>query len=397
MTVPAWDVVIIGAGPVGLLLGNLLGAGGVRTLVIDKRTCGPDASMAIGLTPPSLALLHTLQLDRQFVTAGVRVEQAVVHGDHGVLGALSFSSLPAPYPFILSLPQARTVALLETRLDDWPLAELRRGTELLDLEQDADGVTVVLREGDAGQPYHLRCAFLIGADGGHSCVRQLAGIAATAGSYPQHFIMADFADRSCFGDQAHLFFTRDGSVESFPIPGGRRRWVVQSAGPSVPDPSAFLVKAVRLRTGNDLSSCTQFFTSAYAVGWLLARHYHSGRIGLCGDAAHLMSPVGGQGMNVGFADAAWLADLLIACCRQGAASEPLLTRYGQARQEAARIAIGRAARGMWLGTRRGPLTGLWRDPLLRLLLTPLLRHRLPAYFAMLTLPHTSPAASYPCR
>lgn len=229
MTVPAWDVVIIGAGPVGLLLGNLLGAGGARTLVIDKRACGPDASMAIGLTPPSLALLHTLQLDRQFITAGVRVEQAVVHGDHGVLGALSFSSLPAPYPFILSLPQARTVALLVTRLDDWPLVELRRGTELLGLAQDADGVTATLREGDAGQPYHLRCAFLVGADGGHGRVRQLAGIAATTGSYPRHFVMADFADRSGFGDQAHLFFTRDGSVESFPLPGGRRRWVVQSA------------------------------------------------------------------------------------------------------------------------------------------------------------------------
>jgi 2-polyprenyl-6-methoxyphenol hydroxylase-like FAD-dependent oxidoreductase len=327
----------------------------------------------------------------------VRVEQAVVHGDHGVLGALSFSSLPAPYPFILSLPQATTVALLETRLSNWPQVELRRGTELLDLEQAADGVTVTLREGDAGPPHHLRCAFLVGADGGHSRVRQLAGIAAVTGSYPQRFVMADVADRSGFGDQAHLFFTGDGSVESFPLPGGQRRWVVQCGGPLEPDLSAFLIEAVRLRTGIDLSRCTQHFTSAYAVGWLLARHYHRGRVGLCGDAAHLMSPVGGQGMNVGFADAAWLANLLIACRRLGAASEPLLTRYGQARQEAARIAIGRAARGMWLGTRHGRLTGLWRDPLLRLLLTPLLRHRLPAYFAMLTLPHTLPAGESPCR
>ncbi|MHB8707368.1 MAG: FAD-dependent oxidoreductase [Desulfuromonadales bacterium] len=397
MTAPAWDVVIVGAGPVGLLLGNLLGAGGVRTLVIDKRACGPDASMAIGLTPPSLALLHGLQLDRQIVTAGVRVEQAVVHGDHGVLGALSFSSLPAPYPFILSLPQAMTVALLETRLGDWPLVELRRGTELLDLEQDADGVTVTLREGDAGRLDYLRCAFLIGADGGHSRVRQLAGITAAAGSYPQRFVMADFADRSGFGDQAHLFFTHEGSVESFPLPAGQRRWVVQSGLQPDPVPPEFLAAAVHRRTGIDLSGCAQLFTSTYSVGWLLARRYHHGRIALCGDAAHLMSPVGGQGMNVGFADAAWLAGLLIACCHQGAAAEPQLTRYGQARRETARVAISRAARGMWLGTRQGRMAGLWRDPLLRLLLAPLLRHRLPAYFAMLTLPHTPPAAGYPCR
>lgn len=397
MTTPAWDVVIVGAGPVGLLLGNLLGAGGVPTLVIDKRGRGPEASMAIGLTPPSLALLHTLRLDRQFVTAGIRVEQAVVHGDQGVLGTLSFRGLPPPYPFILSLPQAGTVRLLETRLGDWPRVELRRGMELLALEPEADGVTVMLRDVDTMQGQKVRCAFLVGADGGHSRVRQQAGIAAAAGSYPQRFVMADFADRSGLGDRAHLFFTREGSVESFPLPAGQRRWVVESGLQPDSTPPEFLAAAVHRRTGIDLSGCTQFFTSTYSVGWLLARRYHHGRVVLCGDAAHLMSPVGGQGMNVGFADAAWLADLLIACCRQGAVAEPLLIRYGQARRETARIAIGRAARGMWLGTRQGRMAGLWRDPLLRLLLAPLLRRRLPAYFAMLTLPHTPPAAGYPCR
>ena len=108
---------MVGAGPVGLLLGNLLGASGLRTLLIDKRGHGPDASMAIGLTPPSLALLRDLRLDRQFVAAGVRVEQAVVHGDQEILGTLSFRNLPAPYPFILSLPQAETVRLLEAHYE----------------------------------------------------------------------------------------------------------------------------------------------------------------------------------------------------------------------------------------------------------------------------------------
>jgi len=397
MTLPHWQVVIAGAGPVGLLLGNLLGARGIRTLVIDKRLSGPEASMAIGLTPPSLALLHTLQLDRHFIAAGVRVDQAVVHGDRGQLGGISFRELPSPYPFILSLPQAETVRLLEGRLGDWPGAELRRGVEMVDLEQDADGVTAMLREGDAAQAHPVRCAFLIGADGGHSRVRQLAGIAADTGSYPQNFAMADFADHSGFGGQAHLFFTRHGSVESFPLPMGRRRWVVQSwKGPN-PDPPGFLVEAVHQRTGIDLSDCTQFSASAYAVGWLLAQRYYRGRIALCGDAAHLMSPVGGQGMNVGFADVAWLATLLSACCREESAAEPLLAGYGEARRQAARVAIDRAARGMWLGTRRGPWSGLWRDPLLHLLLAPPLCRRLPPYFAMLNLPHTLPAAGHPCR
>lgn len=394
MTAPAWEVVIVGAGPVGLLLGNLLGAAGVRVLVIDRRARGPEASMAIGLTPPSLAVLHSLGLDRLFIAGGVQVTETVVHGDRQRLGTLSFRNLPPPYPFILSLPQAETVRLLEARLRAWPQAELRRATELLDLEEDAGGVTVILRAGETSGPYRLRGAFLVGADGGRSRVRQLAGIAVTAGSYPHHFAMADFADRSGLGDQAHLFFTRGGSVESFPLPAGRRRWVVQADGQPVPVPAAFLTEAVHRRTGIALHDCERFFCSDYAVSWLLAERYHRGRIALCGDAAHLMSPVGGQGMNVGFADAAWLAEALLACCRDGAAAEPLLTRYGEARREAARLAIGRAARSMWLGTRRGPLAGLWRNPLLSLLLKPPLRHQLPPYFAMLTLPYTRPAAGW---
>ncbi len=397
MIASEWEVVIVGAGPVGLLLGNLLGASGVRTLVIDKRGCGPEASMAIGLTPPSLALLHTLELDQMFIAAGVRIDQAVVHGNKEQLGTLSFSTLPGPYPFILSLPQAETVRRLENRLADWPQVTLRRATELLAFDQSSDRVTASLQDGETMHPQRVHCNFLVGADGFRSRVRQIAGIPADTGKYPQSFVMGDFADRSSFGDQAHLFFTRHGSVESFPLPGGRRRWVVQTEERLEKVPPGFLPAEVCRRTGINLAGSETCFTSSYAVGRLLAQHYHNGRIALCGDAAHTMSPVGGQGMNVGFADAAWLATVLIACCRDGADVAPLLANYGQNRRKAARIATGRAARGMWLGTRRGSLSCVWRDPLLRLLLAPPLLQWLPPYFAMLTLPYTTPAGGYSCR
>ena len=386
MTPPPWQVVIAGAGPVGLLLGNLLGAGGLRTLVIDRRTSGPEASMAIGLTPPSLALLHALQLDRSFTAAGVRVDQAVVHGDHGRLGGLSFRKLLSPYPFILSMPQAETVRLLEARLGDWPTVELRRGTELAALNQDAQGVTATLTDLVSGQDERVRSDFLVGCDGGDSRVRPLMEIAATGGNYPQTFVMGDFADASGFANEAHLFFTRYGSVESFPLPGGRRRWIIQTEQLLRPPPAGLLVGAVRQRSGVDLAGCDCSFESAFAVRHRLAQRYFRGRVALCGDAAHLMSPVGGQGMNVGFGDAAALAGALVACLRQGAAVELLLEDYSRRRQTVAKIAIDRAARGMWLGTRRGWLAGLWREPLLRLVLAPPLCRALPPYFAMLTLP-----------
>jgi 2-polyprenyl-6-methoxyphenol hydroxylase-like FAD-dependent oxidoreductase len=378
-------VLIVGAGPVGLMLGNLLGARGIKTLLVDKRHTGPDASMAIGLTPPSLALLGSLQLDSTFVAAGVRVNHAVVHGDHRRIGELRFHALPGNYPFILSIPQAETVRLLETRLADWPSVELRRGTELTSLEQGDESVKVALRQAQTGEEQSVECDWLVGCDGGDSLVRKLVKIATHGGDYPQTFVMADFTDASGLADQAHLFFTRDGSVESFPLPGERRRWIVQTDRLQRPVPPGLVVESVLRRTGIDLTGTRCSFDSAFAVRHRLAQRFFHGRVLLCGDAAHLMSPVGGQGMNVGFGDAAHLAMVIDACQQPGANPEQLLANYSRQRQAVARIAIGRAARGMWLGTRRGRFAGLWREPLLRLLLSPPLSHKLPPYFAMLTL------------
>jgi 2-polyprenyl-6-methoxyphenol hydroxylase-like FAD-dependent oxidoreductase len=386
MAAKPYQVLVVGAGPVGLMLGNLLGARGIRTLVIDKREAGPEASMAIGLTPPSLALLNSLELDRSFITAGIRVQHAVVHGDRGPVGELSFQGLPSRYPFILAVPQAETVRLLEARLGAWPTVELRRGTELTGLRQGANGVTATLNRRATAQEESIHAPFLAGCDGGESSVRPLAEIAATGTSYPQSYIMADVADASGWAAAAHLFFTRQGSVESFPLPGGRRRWIIQTEQLQRPPPPGLLIATVRLRTGVDLAGSPCFFESAFTVRSGLARSYVRDRVALCGDAAHLMSPVGGQGMNVGFGDAARLAEVLDRCLRQGQEAQPLLGDYSRQRREVARIAIGRAARGMWLGTRRGWLACFWRGPLLRLLLSPPLCRKLPPYFAMLTLP-----------
>lgn len=380
-----WQVLIVGAGPVGLLLGNLLGTRGVRTLVIDRRTSGPDASMAIGLTPPSMALLQGLDLDRAFIAAGVKVDHAVVHGDRGQLGELFFHDLPGPYPFILSVPQAETVRLLEARLAAWPSVCLRRGTELTALSQDDGQVTATLRRVADGSEETVCSAWLAGCDGGESLVRSLAGLPVSGGSYPQTFVMADYADASGLGGAAHLYFTRHGSVESFPLPGGRRRWIIQTDSLQRPVPPGLLATAVRQRTGIDLAGSTCSFESAFAVRHRLADRYAQGRVVLCGDAAHLMSPVGGQGMNVGFADAAALAEVLVNAS-PGGEPTPALAEYGRMRRRVAQIAIGRAARGMWMGTRRGPLAALWREPLLRLLLAPPISRSLPPYFAMLTMP-----------
>ncbi|TYO99098.1 2-polyprenyl-6-methoxyphenol hydroxylase-like FAD-dependent oxidoreductase [Geothermobacter ehrlichii] len=389
MATQAWDVLIVGAGPVGLLLGNLLGQTRKRVLLIDRHPGPPTASMAIGITPPSLAILRTLDLDRRFCASGVRVEHAVVHGHRRRLGELSFAGLDSPWPFILSQPQATTVRLLEENLTRFPNVELRRELHLERLEQQPGQVEVELRTA-SGHPLGESCRFLAGCSGAEGSVRRQCRLADQPHSYPQSFLMADFADSGELGGSAHLWFTADGSVESFPLPQQRRRWIIQTPQLCRDVDPGYLPEIVARRTGCRLRS-PPLFQSAFGVRRLLARSYVRGRVVLAGDAAHLMSPVGGQGMNTGFADAAWLAQALDGMLT-GSGSPALLEEYSTARREAARVAIGRAGRGMWLGTRRGRLHCLWREPLLKLLLSPAIRHHLPPYFAMLTIPNNPPQA-----
>ena len=111
---------------------------------------------------------------------------------------------------------------------------------------------------------------------------------------------------------------------------------------------------------------------------------------LCGDAAHLMSPIGGQGMNTGFADAEFLADALVGIVRHGRPAEPLLAAYERFRGQAARSAIFRAGWGMWLGTWRGKALSVLRDAFLRyVMLRPILSQHIGAFYAMLTIPYNT--------
>jgi len=178
-----YQVVIVGAGPVGLLLANLLGQAGIRTLVADRRERGPEASMAIGVTPPSLLILRTLGLDETFVAAGVKVERARVFGDRRKLGELSFGYLAGSWRYILSLPQAETVRLLEEHLSNWPSVTLRRGLELVDFAQDESGVEVTLQENGSGGQV-LRSAWLVGCDGRSGAVRDRLELRRQQYQYP---------------------------------------------------------------------------------------------------------------------------------------------------------------------------------------------------------------------
>jgi 2-polyprenyl-6-methoxyphenol hydroxylase-like FAD-dependent oxidoreductase len=384
------DVLVVGAGPVGLLLANLLARRGIATLVVDKRSSPPSQSMAIGVTPPSLEILRGIGLDKDLEQAGVTVRVAEVHECGDSLGRLAFDTMPCDHRYILSIPQSKTVELLRRAAEQQAGIRLYDGVEFLGYRTEGDTVIAQLREIDTGVSIEMRSHYLVGCDGSRSMVRRAAGIGTREKAYRQRWVMGDFEDHSGLGDEAHLYFTPHASVESFPLPGGTRRWIVLMPpdGGAV-SPESYLIESVLNLAGHNLSGSDRSFLSCFGAKRMVVDSYGKGRVALCGDAAHVMSSIGGQGMNTGFADADALADVL---ARQVSNPDPapeLWAAYDRARRRAWRIAATRAERSMALGTARGRIASTVRRLIIRdLLFSRWMLRRLPPHFAMLTIPRT---------
>ncbi|MEI6147964.1 MAG: NAD(P)/FAD-dependent oxidoreductase [bacterium] len=388
------DVLVLGAGPCGAFLANLLGKRGLSCVVVEKRLDIPTASMAIGLMPPSLRRLDDLNLADRVVQEGCPVRRVRVLNEKAELGALDLASLPPPFNFVLSVPQGDVIRLLRDRLTEWPRARLVLGCEVRGVTQDERGVTVHTRDLGSGTPGTLGARFAVACDGAHSPARGYLGLPFEGKHYAPSFVMGDFPDATSWAGEARLVFTPTGSIESFPLPRGRRRWVVQ-AECETPD-AAVIARRVKAVTGMFLDPGAAEGVTRFTPERRLSGGYFKGRVVLCGDAAHVMSPIGGQGMNTGLADAWHLASVLCHLCATGEPPGPWLTQYEWCRRRAFGVAADRAARGMWLGTLKGPMAAALRSLFIRdILLGPFLRDRLAPHFAMLTIPDEDPMGQGP--
>ena len=379
------DVVIVGGGPTGLFLGNLLGQAGISTLLLEKRSDRTIPSMAIGVMPPSLRMFESIDLAASVVRAGCAVRTVVVHDQRAALGALQFASLPPPYDFVLSIPQGDLMRMLRDRLGDWPSVRILEGTEATAIRQTPDGVNLQVLSAADGACTEVTASYVVACDGDKSRMRDLLGIARAGSDYPVSFVMGDFPDTTTWSCEAHLFFTPQGSVESFPLPGRRRRWVALADSPE--RDTETLVRRIHAMAGIRLDAASELWHSSFTPERRLAQRFFLGRVVLCGDAAHVMSPIGGQGMNTGFGDVWMMASILKRLLQTHEAYEPLFARYETERRLAFRIAADRAACGMWLGTRLGHLRSALRSMVIRrvLLQRPVVRY-LPPYFTMRTIP-----------
>ena len=386
-----FDVVIAGAGPVGMILANLLGRDSCRVLVIEPLTQRSKRSRAIGVTAPTLQILQRIGILESCLQASVPIGDAKVYADGGrCLGGLSFDVDEGSPPPVVSLPQRSLEALLEKAMQNCPGVTYRTGQEISSQrnERGKGSVEIEIRGTGVNVDTQVCSArWLVACDGANSPLRDQLRMPARRKRYGCAFAMADFVDRSGFGDEVRLFFTAEGSVETFPLPGGNRRWVVQLTDPdqrSLDD--AVLLNAIEHRTSCALQRADRETSwSPFVPRRLLCDRFFHGRTILCGDAAHVMSPIGGHGMNVGIGDAIAAHQCLqrLLSGHNAADELGLLRDYDRKRRKAFVRASRRAALGMWMGSRTGGFISAVRSRGLKYLLASrALSRRTAHHFAM---------------
>ena len=365
------DVLIVGAGPTGLALAAALTARGVRTTVIDRLVEGANTSRAAVVHARTLEVLETLGVSARLAALGIHAQRFTIRDRDRVLVPIDFGSLPTRYPYTLMVSQAVTERVLLQRLVELG-GRVLRPYALADLAQDPRGVTATLDDGTT-----LRARYLVGADGMHSIVRDRSGIAFVGGSYGESFVLADVRlDGRVPSDEVILYFSAAGLVVVAPLPDGVHR-IVAAVDEAPEQPSAAYIQALLDARGprhNRANVRDVVWGSRFRVHHRVANVYRVGRVLLAGDAAHVHSPAGGQGMNAGILDAMTLADALPAALTHG--QEAALDAYGARRRPIAEQIVSLSDRLTRLATVRPTLR-----PLRNLLLSgvaqlPMFRRRL---------------------
>jgi len=231
-----------------------------------------------------------------------------------------------------------------------------------------------------GRNQQISSDFLIGCDGKNSFVRKSSNISFDGSSYPDTYVMGDFDDNTAFGKDAAVFLHRDGLVESFPLPNGQRRWVVKTDSFNKDPEKSQLIEQIFKRTHLHLGNCKNYMLSSFGVQHLLADAFHKNRFLLAGDAAHIVSPIGGQGMNLGWIDAEECLKTLMKIRQDPGSEDHHLKHYSTKQRKIAKQVAKRAEMNMRLGRKES--ANVWtRASLLMVLKTPL-RHILARIFTM---------------
>lgn len=291
------DVAIVGAGPTGLALAVTLASAGVDFVIVDRLAEGANTSRAAVVHARTLEVLDRLGTAQELVARGIRISRFAVRDGSRRLLTVPFENLPTPHPYALMVPQNETESVLLTRLQAIGGA-VHRPYEVTSVVQGEDGVTLTMSTGET-----LRAAYAVGADGMHSAVREASGIGFTGSAYAESFVLADvLMDWAPGRSEVSLTFGTAGIAVVAPLPDGHYRVVVTvDDAPADPD-LALVQQLLDERTPGQARVTRLVWSSRFRVHHRLADRYRAGRLFLAGDAAHVHSPAGGQGMNTGIQD-----------------------------------------------------------------------------------------------
>jgi 2-polyprenyl-6-methoxyphenol hydroxylase-like FAD-dependent oxidoreductase len=332
------DILIAGAGPAGLTLASELARRDVSYLIVDGQAAGANTSRACVIHARTLEVLEPLEVVPELLARGIEVPIFRVRDRDRALLTVDFRNLPSRYAYTLMCAQSETEAVLLAGL------EARGGTVLrpwvlTSAKDSVDGAEAMLRN-SAGEEQRIHARYVVGCDGMHSTVREQAGIAFEGGSYEEVFVLADVRmEWPLSPEEVTLLYSPAGLVVVAPIPQQRFRVVatVQDAPaiPTLADIQALLDARGPVTHAAQVRDIV--WSSRFHIHHRVAKSFRKGHLLLAGDAAHVHSPAGGQGMNTGIQDAMSLGGALATALSAG--NQEALDDWARRRQRVAKKVV----------------------------------------------------------
>jgi 2-polyprenyl-6-methoxyphenol hydroxylase-like FAD-dependent oxidoreductase len=359
------DVLVVGAGPSGLTLAAELAAFGIRARLIDRGLDRVHESRALAIQPRTLEVLDGLGVTGELIASGNRAVQLRMHVKGRVLAVPMFDLglEDTAYPFLLFLSQAETERVLVEHLAAAGVP-VERGVELVGLTDAGDAASATLRHCD-GREEVASARFVAGCDGGHSTVRRLAGIGFEGGSYPQTFVLADTEADGVEPGAAHVFVSATGLLLFFPLlkPATWRLLAMRPPADRTPAEAPVVLDEVQALASSYTGGTVRLHDPVWMTNFRLhhraATRYRAGRVFLVGDAAHVHSPAGAQGMNTGIQDAVNLGWKLAQILR-GGTDPALLDSYEAERAPIGKMVLRFTDRAFTVATSTNPIVRLAR-------------------------------------